>query len=265
MDAPLPAQSFTQDALHALLLGAPEIETFLCEVAELAAGLVDPVTSVGISVRYGGEFLTVASSDARAALLGEAQHPDGQGSCLEALMTGQVVEVNDEHADPRFEGFQARARANGVLSTLSLPLFVDEKPIGALNLFSTVRVNAFGDEVIRQALAFAERASVALALTIRYEEQVKTSRHLERALAARTVIDQAIGILMAQQRCDAHEAFDLLRRHSQNRNRKLRTIAEDLIARASGGPPVDGHPFEQSPPGWSGPGPLALAHLHDPP
>lgn len=247
MDASLPAQPVALDALHTLLLSAPEVETFLCEVAELAAGMVGTVNSVGITVRYGGELLTVASRDARAATRDPSQCLDGQGPCLEALMTGQVVEVSDQHTQPRLEGFQARARAHGVFSILSLPLFVDGTSIGALSLFSTVRANAFGGEVTREALAFAERTSTALALTIRYAEQVETSRQLERTLAARTVIDQAIGILMAQQRCDAHQAFDLLRRHSQNHNRKLRTVAEGLIARVSGGQPLAGHPFEQSP------------------
>ena len=247
MDTPPRDQSSTLDALHALLLTAPEVETFLGEVAELAAGLVNPVASVGITVRYGGEFLTVASSDDRAALVDEEQYLEGLGPCLEALTTGQVVEVNDQRTDPQLAGFGARARAKGVFSTLSLPMFVDGRAMGALNLYSSERVNAFGDEVRQQAQEFAERASIALSLQIRHEEQAKTSHQLEQALASRTLIDQAIGILMAQQRCDAHEAFDLLRRHSQNHNRKLRTVAGDLIARVSGGPPTPGPSFEQSP------------------
>ena len=121
--------------------------------------------------------------------------------------------------------------------------------MGALNLHSSERVNAFGDEVKQRVLAFAERTSIALTIIIRQEEQAKTSRQMEEALASRTLIDQAIGILMAQQRCDAHVAFDLLRRHSQNHNRKLRAVAVDLIARVSGGPPTPNHPFEHSPPG----------------
>jgi GAF domain-containing protein len=247
MDTPPRDQSSTLDALHALLLTAPKVESFLGEVAELAGGLVDPVASVGITVRYGGDFLTVASSDDRAALVDEEQYLEGAGPCLEALRTGRVVEVDDQHTHPGLEGFGARARAKGVFSTLSLPMFVDRRAMGALNLYSSERVNAFGDEVRQQAQAFAERASIALTLTIRHEEQARTSRQLEQALASRTVIDQAIGILMAQQRCDAHTAFDLLRRHSQNQNRMLRKVAEDLIARVSGAPPVAGHPFEHPP------------------
>jgi AmiR/NasT family two-component response regulator len=62
------------------------------------------------------------------------------------------------------------------------------------------------------------------------------------------VIDQALGILMAQQRCSADEAFALLRTHSQNNNRKLRDVAADLITRVTGQPPVLGRGFERGHP-----------------
>ena len=66
---------------------------------------------------------------------------------------------------------------------------------------------------------------------------------LEAALSSRSVIDQAMGVLMAQQRCTAEEAFDLLRAHSQSNQRKIRDIAADLITRVSGQPPAPGTRF----------------------
>ena len=48
---------------------------------------------------------------------------------------------------------------------------------------------------------------------------------------------------MAQQRCTAEEAFDLLRAHSQNSQRKIRDLAASLITRVSGQPPEPGNPF----------------------
>jgi AmiR/NasT family two-component response regulator len=53
--------------------------------------------------------------------------------------------------------------------------------------------------------------------------------HLERALETRPIIEQAKGILIAQQGCSADEAFDILRRVSQRENRKLRDVATDLV------------------------------------
>ena len=53
-------------------------------------------------------------------------------------------------------------------------------------------------------------------------------------MASRTIIDQAIGILMGQQRCNAAQAFAILRTASQTRNRKLRDIAADIVTSVGG-------------------------------
>jgi AmiR/NasT family two-component response regulator len=46
--------------------------------------------------------------------------------------------------------------------------------------------------------------------------------------------------MMAQQRCDAGVAFDLLRRASQNRNVKLRGLAAEIVTTVSGKSPEPG-------------------------
>jgi AmiR/NasT family two-component response regulator len=59
-------------------------------------------------------------------------------------------------------------------------------------------------------------------------------------LTSRSVIDQAMGIIMAQQRCDAATAADILGRAAQNRNRKLRELADEIVTTVSGKPPEPG-------------------------
>jgi len=53
---------------------------------------------------------------------------------------------------------------------------------------------------------------------------------LEVALGTRDVIGQAKGILMERYRITADEAFDLLRTASQQKNRKLHDLAEELAS-----------------------------------
>ena len=43
------------------------------------------------------------------------------------------------------------------------------------------------------------------------------------------VIEQAKGVLMAQQRCGPDEAFDLLRRASQRANVKVSVLAAQIV------------------------------------
>ena len=50
------------------------------------------------------------------------------------------------------------------------------------------------------------------------------------AMDSRAVIEQAKGVLMAQRRIDADQAFDVLREASQRYNRKLRDIAQGIVS-----------------------------------
>jgi AmiR/NasT family two-component response regulator len=53
------------------------------------------------------------------------------------------------------------------------------------------------------------------------------------------VIEQAKGIVMAQQRCGPDEAFDLLRRASQRANVKVHVLAAQIVDRISADDNVD--------------------------
>jgi hypothetical protein len=69
----------------------------------------------------------------------------------------------------------------------------------------------------------------------RLEEQLDG---LHRALRSRAAIEQAKGVLMAFARCDEAAAFALLTRLSQQRNVRIRLLAEELLTLAAGGFPV---------------------------
>ncbi|MEU6767742.1 ANTAR domain-containing protein [Streptomyces sp. NPDC046853] len=57
---------------------------------------------------------------------------------------------------------------------------------------------------------------------------------LREALAARPVVDQARGVLMAVGSCGAEPAWDVLVETSQRTNTKLRRVAEMVVASAEG-------------------------------
>lgn len=234
------AASITE--LQNLLLETSSTGEFLQELAVLAARAVAPGLSCGVTVQSGGAPLTVASSDAPAAQVDEHQYQLDEGPCLHAMRTGDRVSIEDTGGPERWSGFSARAAANGIGSCLSLPLTA-EGIIGALNLYAPV-AGAFGVEETRRAEMFAASVSAALALAARQASAIVLSGQLREALASRAVIDQALGIIMAQERCTTAQAFAILRNASQNRNVKLRAIARQIVTGISGESPQPG-PFGQ--------------------
>jgi GAF domain-containing protein len=231
-------------SVHSLLLSGPGLEDLLVKLAGVAAKVVEPPASCGIATRYGGQPRTIVTSDARAALIDEQQYSLGEGPCLDALDNGEVVEVVDQASERRWSRYRDAALELGVKASISFPLIVDDQIIGVLNLYGYDRPNTFSEADRERAAAFADQAATTLAFAARAVRQSKLSEQLEMALASRSVIDQALGLLMAQQKCDARTAFELLRRHSQNTNRKLREVAADLITKLTGKAPVDSRTFE---------------------
>jgi GAF domain-containing protein len=222
--------------LLGLLIDTPSVDAFLNEVARLAADVVTPAAAAGITIRRNDQPFTVATSNNLAAQVDEIQYGGDEGPCLDALRTGVLVQVDDLTQDERWNRYRPHAIAHGVISSLSLPLAVDGQTIAALNLYSGQRA-AFAGTTRQHAETFAAQCAAALTLTLRQAQQAQVQQQLGEAMASRSVIDQAIGILMGQQRCDATTAFDLLRQASQHRNRKLRDIAADIITNVTGGPP----------------------------
>jgi tryptophan 2,3-dioxygenase len=95
--------------------------------------------------------------------------------------------------------------------------------------------SSFRAHQTRRAEGFAGNASGALAL--RLASYAALTDQLRSSLASRTVIDQALGVIMAQERCTHSRAFAILRAASQNRNVKLRHIAAAVVMGVSGEPP----------------------------
>ena len=47
-----------------------------------------------------------------------------------------VIRIDDTRSDPRWPGYMAEARNNGVLSQLCVPLRADERALGTLSLYA---------------------------------------------------------------------------------------------------------------------------------
>ncbi|MGW7218375.1 ANTAR domain-containing protein, partial [Streptomyces collinus] len=90
-----------------------------------------------------------------------------------------------------------------------------------------------GDTGGDAARAFAARAGDAIDVALRIERRRQSAADVRTALLSRSVIDQAVGILMARERIDARIALERLRRVSQDRNVKLRDLCSQLVARVS--------------------------------
>ncbi|MHA7264346.1 ANTAR domain-containing protein [Arthrobacter sp. TMN-37] len=71
-----------------------------------------------------------------------------------------------------------------------------------------------------------------LRLAVRIARLSDTDENLRAAMQARTTIDLAVGIIMAQNRCSQDSAMTILKAASSARNVKLREVAAAVVASA---------------------------------
>jgi GAF domain-containing protein len=233
--------------LQSLLAETATFQGFLADLAGLAVrSFPNPVSSSVTLVRDGLPE-TVANSDDLAALADQAQYDRDLGPCLVAYRDGLEVTVVDLEKEDRFGGFPAQAATLGLRSLVALPLRSSGDAIGAFNLYSA-EPGVFTDGSLVRARLLTAAAAGALEIARRMTEQSQLNEDLKTAMTSRRIIDQALGITMAKEGCDADTAFAQLRRQSQTQHRKLREIAVEIITETAGSPPVEAPVFVPAPP-----------------
>ncbi|MFC3300161.1 ANTAR domain-containing protein [Arthrobacter agilis] len=80
---------------------------------------------------------------------------------------------------------------------------------------------------------FVHYATTAMAHSSLYQSAQREVEQLQEALISRGVIDQAKGILMGRYRCTGDEAFDRLRKMSNDSNVRIHDVARALVYQVS--------------------------------
>jgi len=228
------------ERLGRLSLRELSMDSLLQTVAELSKSVMpgNPEASVLLLVR--DQPRTVVSTGQLAVALDERQYERGHGPCLHAARTGELTEIADTRTDRRWPDYLPRAVEAGNLSSLSIPLAIDEdeRVSGALNIYAR-RPDAFDADSRSVATRFGPYAAVAAGNLYAYQSARDMADNLQAALESRAVIDQAKGVLIERYKLTPDQAFQLLAQASMNANRKVREIADELVhtGELAGAPP----------------------------
>ncbi|MDT5164297.1 MAG: hypothetical protein QOC88_1191, partial [Mycobacterium sp.] len=147
------------------------------------------------------------------------------GPCVDAIEEETPQIEADLNNPTQWPNLAARMVAETpVRGAMGFRILVDKRKTGALNLFSD-KANVFDNEAAGQAIVLASFASVAIN-AVAQGEDVST---LRRGLLSNREIGKAVGMLMMLHGVDEQEAFDVLRRYSQDLNVKLADVARSVI------------------------------------
>jgi GAF domain-containing protein len=221
--------------LAGLLLAERDMSELLPDIVHLAQRRIDGAEEASITLIRHKKAGTVASTGPLALALDELQYETGYGPCLDAGRSNEVMHVTDAAREGRWPRYIPLARQNGLGSSLSIPLPVENYLVGALNLYSRTAAS-FSDEIVTLGEALSAHLTAALTSAESAQRHRERADNLAKAMESRAVIEQAKGMIMVQRKCTSSDAFDLLRQHSMEQNMKLRDMAASIVAGGSGHP-----------------------------
>jgi GAF domain-containing protein len=199
-------------------------EDALCGLAASAASNIPGVDFVSITIRDEDDgFRTVAASDPLAEQLDALQYDLREGPCYAAATDERFVLANDLAAASDFPRYGTRAADLGVGSQAAIQLFHSGERAG-LNLYAR-STGAFDRSTVQLAELFATHAAAVLEYAVQVEQ-------LSEALHTRTDIGTAVGIVMERYGVDRDRAFAFLVRNSNDRNVRIRVLAQQVISGA---------------------------------
>jgi len=226
------------ERLTDLLLESADITGFL---EEFTAMIADTLAVGGTQVWCAVTLLrqkkaaSVASSSPEAKARDEIQLPFGDGPCLTAAREHRVVYVPDTRTDLRWPDYGRAAAAAGIRCALGIPFGLAEEADAGLNVYAD-QPHAYDETTIAALQRQVVLASKALRLAVRLARHRDAEADLQAAMASRSTIDLAVGIIMGQNRCPQQQAVEILKAASSHRNVKLRDLAADLVAQVGRGP-----------------------------
>jgi anti-anti-sigma factor len=204
------------------------VDVALHLAASLARATVGGADGVSVSLRRHGHLSTVAATDQTISDMDSNQYVTGEGPCIEASVVGQSLHARSLDREVRWPAFTPRARALGINAILSTPLLVQERPVGALNIYS-LSPAAFSQRDQQLAGAFAAETSLLLSRAGAELTDDQLSVRFQGALRAREVIAQAQGVLMEREGVTKDEAYTALRRFSLRNSQPLQERAEHVV------------------------------------
>ncbi|WP_256640986.1 GAF and ANTAR domain-containing protein [Streptomyces murinus] len=214
-------------ALARDLLAEETVTDTLERITRSATELVPGCDAAGILILHARGVRTLAPTDQVVIDSDQLQERLQEGPCYDVARPEsdervfRIADFREDH--PGWPRYVTEARKLGLGSMMGFLLYTDEEDLGALNIYSR-SPGAFTEAGETAGWLLASHAAVAFS-------SARTHSQLEQAVATRHIIGEAMGILMGSHELTEDQAFDVLRRYSQDKNVKLRDVARMICER----------------------------------
>ncbi len=203
-------------------------------VSDVLFSLTDHISDVlsvagaGVSLGEGDALRFVTASNEMITEIERVQELAQNGACVEAFRTGNVVKSNDLGADSRWPELVPDALRLGLRSVAAIPMRLGDDTIGSVNIYD-VRRRDWHDDDLKVAQLLADMAVSYVSNASQLEQSERIREQLLQALESRVVIEQAKGMIAADQGVGIDEAFKRLRAYTRAHHASLHDVAAAIV------------------------------------
>ena len=205
------------------------------DVADVLGGLTHHTVSVlgattaGVSLAGDDGVLTYVSAHSEGAGELEAVQQDArQGPCHEVYSTGQMVAIEEIAIHAEWPLYRAKAATFGLRSVLGVPLTINDRCIGALDVYSDVGRD-WTKEDLDAAMLLAKMATGYVLHASERDRVERVNEQLQQKMDTRIVIEQAKGLVAGELGIGLDASFQLIRRHARANHASLAAVANAVV------------------------------------
>src|ERR1700722_2756981 len=177
--------------------GEDGLQDLLRHVAAFAVRAIPGADGAGLTLLENDRPDTIVASADFVKEVDAIQYGLGQGPCITAAAEGRTMMSGSLHGEKRWPRFGPRGAQLGVHSVLSLPLMGPGGALGAMNIYGHVK-DSFGQRSIELGELYAVPAAISVRNAQVLAQTKRIASQLQAALMSRSIIDQALGIMVSR-------------------------------------------------------------------
>lgn len=218
------------EQVSAVVRSQDELDRYVEGVCDAVLDHLPACEAVALHLIVDGGLRTVCFTARSDAAEQPGQSPDAE-PCLATLHSRTRLTTADR-VRTDWPAFADYMDSQGFGSILSVTLATEDKVLGSMGLYAVAQ-DAFDEDDVVVAAAAGQVCADTVAAAREIIDARELAEQLEEAMQSRAAIEQAKGILMAVRGVNQDQAFEIIRKSSQDQNIKVRAIAEQIVAGAS--------------------------------
>lgn len=232
---PLDELSLAIARIQGLLLTTEKVDEAVQLLAQAIRYAVPGTVGAGVSLLDSrGRRTSSGSTNHVVEEADTRQYELGQGPCLTAWATEEIVMVDDVRTDPRWQLWSDAVKSLPIRSVVSTPLVAGHECIGALKIYAE-HPSAYTKSTGELLDLFASPAATLLSHVQTSELPQRLSEDLQSSLHSRDLVNRACGIVMERYGLDYETALQSLMLQARKADIPLRQFSASLIAATPAG------------------------------